>query len=355
MMQAFTTLRRCATWLPALLVSLLLAGCGGGGSEPVATGPMMVQLIGTAATGDPIAQRSVTVVNARGERASGLTSPGGGFAVNIAEGAPYLLSVTDPAGRTWYSYAASHGVANLTPLTTLALLDANGEKPLADLMAAWAQGALTPAQVLTAAAKVVAHFRNLLLANGLNPDRVNVFTHLFSANRQGLDAVLDGLDVQINCSAPGAVCTPTIRTTSGGGGVVLWNKQIGIAAVAIAWATATATATVNVTVNVSSSSSSSSSSTAAPAFGICKPAAVGTFSLVVQAVQPSQTVDTCIDGLTAKPATQAAFCVDPLVLQQLPAGSVVQRCDYDGTIGVIRVKVGSPAVDAVVGYGYVKR
>ena len=85
-----------------------------------------VQITGLAATGAAIANATVTATNAKGEKATAVTSAAGAYTINIADAAPFVLSVTDAAGKAWYSFAQAAGVANITPLTTMAYTYAFG-------------------------------------------------------------------------------------------------------------------------------------------------------------------------------------------------------------------------------------
>ena len=219
-----TTLQQAlAPWLIAVAAAIGLAGCGGGddpAAPAAAAAASTVQLTGTAATGAAIAGATVTATNAAGVTATALTGADGRFSLNISDAAPYVLNVTDGAGKVWYSFAAQAGTANITPLTTLALLDANANRPLADLVRGWGSTRLNADAVLAAAAKVNAHLRTQMTAQGLNPNTYNLFTTAFSANQTGFDAVLDATRISLECSA--SSCTQRILNPAGGV-MVSWN------------------------------------------------------------------------------------------------------------------------------------
>ena len=86
-----------------LASAALLGACGGGGGGGTTAAPTTtpaattVQITGLAATGAAIPNATVTATNARGERATAQTGATGTFSLNIAEGAPYVLAVTDAA------------------------------------------------------------------------------------------------------------------------------------------------------------------------------------------------------------------------------------------------------------------
>lgn len=114
------------------VVSLLVAGCGGGSSssddtpDPVPTSA----LSGLAAVGAPITDATLTAncSDGSGFTTTVTTNSNGAWSGEVASAAlPCVLRVsggTPPV--TLYGYAASAGVANITPLTDLALALANG-------------------------------------------------------------------------------------------------------------------------------------------------------------------------------------------------------------------------------------
>lgn len=332
-----------------VLVAGLLAGCGGGGGDSAApptgtTAPptptvTTVQITGLAATGAAIANATVTATNAKGEKATAVTSAAGAYTINIADAAPFVLSVTDAAGKAWYSFAQAAGVANITPLTTMALLQANANKPLADLASAWSTRQLTAAQVLDAAKVVNANLSTLMQSKGVSAASTNIFTAAFTANGQGLDAVLDGMRVSISCTA--TACTQTINAPNGSL-LVNWNASISTNAITVSWTGGGTSGQLDIGV------------------GSCKAPRAGTYSLVVQTTVTGlgsiPIPEICVDGLPAKPATQAEFCGSGTVTQQLPPGVSVISCTYDGTTGTIAARITQPlTLDYSVKYIFVQR
>lgn len=331
--------------LPAvLLAAAMLAACGGGdgGGTAAPNNPPVVatvQITGLAATGAAMPNATVTGINARGERATAQTNASGNFTLNIADGAPYILSVADAAGRAWYSYAQAAGVANINPLTTLALLQANGNKPLADLATAWSTRQLTATQVLDAAKVVNANLAPVMQGRGINPAAANPFTINFTANGSGFDAVLDAMRVNIACSA--TACTQTI-TSPAGSALVNWNANIATGAMTLSWSAGGSSGQIDV------------------GLGSCRAPRAGTYSLVVQTTVSGiggvPIPEICVDGLPGKPTTQAEFCGSSTVTQQLPPGVSVLSCSYDGTTGTIAARITSPiTLDYSVKYIFVQR
>jgi hypothetical protein len=320
----------------------LLSACGGGDDPaPVASDPP-ARITGVAAVGAPIAGATVTAVNARGQTVTAVTGSDGRFALDIGDAAPFALQVTDAAGQTWSSFAAAAGRANLTPLTTLAMADAWGYRPLETLLTAWQAAAPTPEQVLAAAAKVNANLQAAIRAQGLDPAALNVFTADFAADGQGLDAVLDAIRVRFTCSADS--CSQTI-TSPEGAVVVNWNAAISTTGFTVSWAGGGTGGGGSIGVNL----------------GACAANPVaGSWSLVVQTAVGGlagiPVPDVCIDGLPAKPASQAEFCGGTDVLGALPTGVEILACSFDGTVGEIAARITTPiTIDYTVTYTFVQR
>lgn len=331
------------TLAAAAAAAVMLAACGGGDDSPAGptTPPAAttVQITGLAATGAAIANATVTATNVRGEKASATTNAGGQFTLNIADGAPFMLAITDAAGKAWYSYAQAAGVANINPLTTLALLQANGNKPLADLASGWASRQLTATQVLDAAKVVNANLSSVMQGKGIDPAAANPFTVSFTPNGTGFDAVLDAMRVNISCSATS--CTQTINSPAGAA-LVSWNASIATSSINLSWSAGGTGGNINI------------------GLGSCAAPRAGTYSLVVQTTVSGiggvPIPEVCVDGLPGKPTSQSEFCGSGTVTQQLPPGVSVISCTYDGTVGTIAARITSPVVlDYSVKYTFVQR
>lgn len=342
MLEPWKITRRLAQLAVLIGAAALASGCGGSDDDATTTPPATtVQITGIAAVGAAIPGATVTGVNARGETFTATTDNDGRYTLDIPEGAPYLLSVTDADGNTWASYAPAAGRANLTPLTTLALSQAWGQRPLADLLAGWPANALSADAVLAAAATVNANFAALMTGAGVDPAATNVFTLDFSANGQGLDAVLDAIRVGFSCTA--GACTHSI-TSPQGQVVVSWNGNIATAGYTISW-----------------SDGSGGGGQIDVSLGACTTTPTpGTYSLVVETSVsglggvPIPAI--CIDGLPGKPANQGEFCGSGDVNGALPPGVSVIACSYDGSVGSITARITTPVtLDYTVNYTYVLR
>jgi len=324
-----------------------LSACGGGGGgddAPAAGAPTAAAtatVTGVAATGAPIAGQSVRITNANGASATAVTGNDGSFTIRVTEAAPYVLTVTDAAGQVWYSYAAQAGVANITPLSTLALLQANGSQPLAGLAANWGTVRVEPAAVLAAAATLNANFQALMQAQGLDPRSFNVFNTPFVANRSGFDAVLDALRISFNCTATS--CTQQINSPAGTT-VLTWNANLATTGISLSFSGAGATGGTTINVNL----------------GACQAAAAGTWSVLVdttvEGLAGVSVPQICVDGLPAAPSSQAEFCNSSDFRNQLPPGIEVVSCSYANNVGTYSVRITSPVVVAyTVKYTFVQR
>lgn len=118
-------------WTRSALASAALAAlaaCGGGGdgssaSSPPTTPPAAVTATyveGVAATGKALAGATVNLVDASGTQRSSTASSAGAYQIAVNDlTAPFVISTTDSAGATLYSYADAAGTANINPLSDL--------------------------------------------------------------------------------------------------------------------------------------------------------------------------------------------------------------------------------------------
>jgi hypothetical protein len=233
-------------------------------------------------------------------------------------------------------------VANITPLSTLALSKANANKPLAALYDAWSTAPLTSDAVLNAAKLLNANFQSQLTAKGIDYTKFNVFDSAFAANSTGFDAVLDSVRVQFSCTATS--CTESVTSPAGsaaGSTVVTWNNNLATGGISLSFTAGGSTTNLNVNI------------------GSCKAAAAGTYSMLVDTTVTGIGVSIpqiCVDGLPAAPTSQTDFCSGADYAAQLPAGVQVISCTYANNVGTFNVRISSPLVlDYTVKYTFVKR
>lgn len=216
-----------------IFIAALLTGCGGGGGGDggnAATGAA-VTITGTAATGGPMAGALVTVVGANGVTASVTAGADGTYSITV-NGLifPALLSAS-AGGVTQYSWTFDAGVANITPLTTLALIN-NPSLPnnLATVFSDWINQAsnITAQQMLNAQAVVNANLQAQYTAAGVSYQTYDFLKSAFPAIGTGIDAVLDALDFSFDFSAG----TFTIKL-NGTNTVVAFNPNIDISGITL--------------------------------------------------------------------------------------------------------------------------
>ena len=178
-----------AFFLAGLLA--LVTGCGS--DDPYN------KLSGTAATGAPMTG-VVTVVGANGVTATTTIGAGGVFNVETtALTFPAMVRADNGSGTVLFSWAASADTnVNITPLTTTALVLTGLSDDLAAVFGSWRTNApLLSLPALRDAQKIVnANLQAQFTANNIPYQTYDFFNTVFSTNRAGIDAVLDGLNFQ---------------------------------------------------------------------------------------------------------------------------------------------------------------
>ncbi len=199
-----------------LSLMLGLSACGGSGSGSDDTGSAGTTTIsGTAATGAALASKTVTVVDANGAVVTTMTDATGKFSVTVTTSAkPFMLKV-ETNGDPLFSFAETGGgVVNITPMTNLALHEANKNgSNYTDLNALFTafqanHGQITADELRDAKAKVNATLGVLFSGIGVT-NSFDVFTTAFDADNSGIDAILDGVTIII--TAGGAATNITIE------------------------------------------------------------------------------------------------------------------------------------------------
>ncbi|TPW13872.1 MAG: hypothetical protein FD130_1493, partial [Halothiobacillaceae bacterium] len=191
----FTQRHRAARWICLGLV-VALSGCGGGSSSDNNGSSTSLTVSGTAATGAALSG-TVTAVGANSAQATTPIGTGGAYTLNV-DGLtfPLLIKADDGVGTVLYSWAdASGDIANITPLTTLALVLTDLSDNLTEVFANWATASsqLTAATLQSAQAKVNANLQSQFTAEGVEASSYDFLTTAFSADGSGIDGVLDGL------------------------------------------------------------------------------------------------------------------------------------------------------------------
>jgi hypothetical protein len=191
-----------------LIASLLLAGCGGGssgasgdnnGNNPA--GPQSVT--GVAATGSPL---SGTVylkdsANPAKELSKAINSDGS-FTFDVTGlTAPFILKAVGTANGqnyTLYSCAGLPGIANINPLSHLAVVQANGGFDPTSLYAAptLAQMQAIKTAMVTIIPQIQALLQQILSQYGVTT--TNFVSDAYVANHLGLDLLFDLISIQVS-------------------------------------------------------------------------------------------------------------------------------------------------------------
>jgi hypothetical protein len=190
--------KRTILFCSALILVLMLAGCGGGGETTVVIrgNNGYVVISGVAASGSPLS--GTVYLKDSSSPAKELSAPiaaDGSFSFDVKGlTAPFLLKVPPPTvsnGPGWYSFAATAGVANINPLSNLALVVAYGSDDLAGLYNA--PDPIKMQSIMNALPGAITTVQKVLhptLAK-FGAAGVNFISDFYVANHQGLDLLLD--------------------------------------------------------------------------------------------------------------------------------------------------------------------
>ena len=199
-----------------LLLGLVLSACGDSSDNDSSSGTAI--LSGTAAVGAALASRLVTVVDSTGTEVTTTTDVNGKYSVTVTVSAkPFMLKV-ETDGEPLYSFAAEAGVSNITPLTNLALHEANKNGAtyiqLSSLFSSFKDhyAQITETKLNEAKAKVNANLSSVYSGAGV-AHSFDFFKTAFDANGSGIDKVLDDAGISIDSSDPGMI---TITVTGAG-------------------------------------------------------------------------------------------------------------------------------------------
>lgn len=328
-------------------------GQGGGGTPPPSTAKTTIS--GIAAKTSCFAGQ-IEVVNAAGTKSDPVAtacsngSGTGAFSVQVDDQPPFLIRAVS-GNETLFSFTAlGGGSVNVTPLTTLGVLHANGYKPLADLFGNFAANQsdtsrLDSEAVLEGARKVVANLQAQFTSAGLSGPNSNVFSGALTAgSNTGFTRVMAAVIPTIQCS--GSVCT--VRVDGPDGSELLsWSSEISTAGVNFS-------ASSGGSGGAGSGGSGSGGHTIAP--GACGAPAANTVSIEITTT-PGATM--CLSGLPAgsRPTSQSQFCADEVVASQIGAGGgsyTVNSCTFSGETGTISATISASGftIPYTVNYRY---
>ena len=189
--------------LAVLLLSFLMASCSWDDDSPSAARSVS----GTAATGSPLANAAVELVDANGRSWTTTTAADGSFTIS-ASGLtpPVALKVTKDA-TTLYSVSPEVGRVNITPITTIIAAELmNGGDPAGILQQV---GSLEESAFNTAKKQICDELELLFDVYGMA--EFDPVSGTFAADHTGFDAVLDAITVSMDTTS-GLL---TIRTSDG--------------------------------------------------------------------------------------------------------------------------------------------
>ncbi len=201
--------RRSGAWLfLAMALGMMVAGCGAG---VVSSAPTVS---GVAAAGAPLS--GTVYLKDSSNPAHELSAPAaadGSFSFNVSGlTPPFLLKAAGNANGSdyaYYSFAAAAGVANVNPLSHLAVAEANSSDDLASLYAAPDPARMQ--SIRSALDNVVGSLRTVFRPTlvRFGADGVNFITDGYAANHKGLDLMLDLIAISVS----NGEVTVTDRTT----------------------------------------------------------------------------------------------------------------------------------------------
>lgn len=229
-------------------------------------------------------------------------------------------------------------MANLRPLSALALSKANANKPLSASDDPSSSASLASDATRNAAKLLNANSQGQRTAKGVDDSKFNGLDSAFSANGADFDAGLDSVRVQFNRSASSCIESVTSPT---GSTVVGWNSHLTSGGIGLSFTAAGTTTNLNLHI------------------GSCKAAAAGTYSMLVDTTVSGFGVSipqVCVDGVPGAPPSTADFCSGASGAARLRAGVQVMACDFVGNDAACNVRISSPLVpDHTVKYTVVKR
>ncbi len=348
----FSTRVRPLSSLAAALLAVAIitvSGCGGGGSnELVTTGAagagaassgVVLELNGTAATGQPMANALLSASCSVGS-GSTTTAADGSWRLSIAGAvAPCVIQVTS-GSITLHSYAAAAGVVNVTPLTEEILrlaLSGTGTTP-ATLFASPAAVPLSPAQLQAAEASVKAK----LVSLGVDTAAIggSLLTQPFAADHTGIDGVLDLVGATF-------VAKYKLTFASNGAGSVTTSPG-GIANCAGATCTATFDPGTTVTLTAAPTSGNAVSGWG----GACASAGTSAPTCTVT-MSSDQTANVAFSGIAPPTYTLTFTASGPGTVTSTPSGvsCVGASCSASFTAGTVVTLTPSPATNPKVWSG----
>lgn len=186
-----------------LSVGFFIQGCGGGGSnsdpDPIAA---LSGLSGTAATGKPVADATITVKDKGGISKNATTDANGKYTIDQSGLAapPYLVKVDLPSGDALYSVGGDAGVVNIHPYTDLIVetwYKVQGKTADDAFNDPTVLPPPTTLEVEVVASMVEEIIQKWMVDNGLDAENFDLIETSFNADHTGFDKVLDLTQVDV--------------------------------------------------------------------------------------------------------------------------------------------------------------
>lgn len=210
-------------------VALLSAcsGGGGGGSSTNNSSPSSMKLSGTAATGNPIANAAVSLVDKTGKTASGTTGANGSFTIDTTGlTPPFMLKVASSSTATYYSISADANATttiNITPLTDM-IIRTWYQVQGTSVDTAFSNPATNPPPTPTEVKVISTVVQNVaegwLQQAGVDTANFSLISTPFNANGSGVDGVINMTTVDPATGSiiisSGTVTQNSTLTVSGG-------------------------------------------------------------------------------------------------------------------------------------------
>ncbi|MCD4506283.1 carboxypeptidase-like regulatory domain-containing protein [Chromobacterium piscinae] len=191
----------------ALAVAFALTACEGDNSHAASGGNAhtLGQISGTAASGSPLDNGSITIKDAQGHSITVLTDAQGRYSADLSQFAsPALLEATGLIGGvpvSLHSVATQTGTVNITPLTDAILsISSDTEANECFLNAAVCATKLDIANLNQSQASLKTALAPLMQAVGLD-SRVDLLRTAFAADKTGHDKLLEMVEVSAGSQA----------------------------------------------------------------------------------------------------------------------------------------------------------
>lgn len=197
-------IKKSSQWILSIFFITILSACGSSDSGTDTDSGISTQtLTGTAAKGAAI-DGLVYVKDVAGTEVNIATGANGSFTVDVTGMyIPFMIRILPSDGSpTLYSFANTYEqVANITPLTNLAMFIAAGSSDLSTIYASWNGKNISRQSIKDAQAVINANLQAKMMSAGLDYTTYDFMADAFSADGTGIDGILDDLVITVNHAA----------------------------------------------------------------------------------------------------------------------------------------------------------